>query len=381
MKKRIIKVAVAVALIFSLVLTFASCANTAATLPDADSANGTIEGTSIIWSYDKDTKTLSITGTGAIPNFENTEKVSWYSARHSIEKIKISEGITAIGDHAFYYTPKLADVEIPSTVISIGKLSFAFCSALKTVSLPDALTSVGYGCFEACTSLAAIFVPATVTSIGERAFMNCVSLKDAIIMAQIGEIKALTFKGCKSISTLCFNTSAREITVAANAFADASKSFENAEFTESMSGNVMLTVKYVYADGSEAHPAHSKEYPHGESYSVVSPTITGYTPSQLTVSGVITSYSPVEITVTYTSDAVDTTPDTGADTQTPDDVKDEDVNAGTIIAVVILVIVIAAVAVIAVFMIRSDKQDPKSKNGANKSKNGENNSKNSNKKK
>ena len=371
MKKRIIKVAVAVALIFSLVLTFASCATTTAKLPDAKSANGTVEGTSIIWSYDKDTKTLSITGTGAIPNFENSEKVSWYSARHSIEKIKISEGITAIGDYAFYYSPKLTEVTIPSTTLTIGKLSFAFCFSLKSVVLPDGLTSLGDGCFEACTALEGIFVPAAVTSMGERVFMSCTSLKDAIIMAQLGEIKALSFKSCKSLTTLCFNTSVQGKPVAANAFEDASKSFDTAEFTESMSGNVTLTVKYLYADGSEAAPALSQEYAHGQSYSVVSPAITGYTASQLTVSGVISSYSPVEVTVTYTSDTVETEAETTVDTQAPADGEDDEVNAGTIIAVVILVIVIAGVAVVAVFMMRADKNDGKGgvrKNNADSSK-------------
>ena len=75
----------------------------------------------------------------------------------------------------------------------------------------------------------------------------------------------------------------------------------NATYTavfESHLRSYTLTINYVYADGSEAVPTYTGSIEYGTIYSVTSPTVTGYTPSQAIVSGTMPA-SDVTLTVTY----------------------------------------------------------------------------------
>lgn len=350
MKKKILRAVAVLTLIFVMVTTFSSCTTTQK-IPDAESASGKIEGTEIEWSYDKSSKKLEISGNGVIPNYDSADKVPWYSARHSVEKIVIGSGITEIGDRAFYYFPSLENIDVPGSVTRLGNLAVAFCSSLTSVTLPEGITSIGASCFEGCSKLEGVFVPFSVTSIGERAFLSCGALKDVVIMAQITELKADTFKNCKSLATLCFNEVARNITVSESAFDGAAKNFGAAEFIASTTGAAKLTIKYVFEDNTEAFAPHVEELERGASYSVVSPTKEGYTASVLTVAGVADFNT--EVTVVYKQNAVDA-PEEETPEEDPEPQKDN--GLGTVVAIVILVVVIAGVVVFAVFMMRSDKK-------------------------
>lgn len=59
-----------------------------------------------------------------------------------------------------------------------------------------------------------------------------------------------------------------------------------------------LTINYVYADGTTAATSYTAQVAEGAAYSVTSPTINGYAPSQEVVSGVMGT-SDVTVTVTY----------------------------------------------------------------------------------
>ena len=60
-----------------------------------------------------------------------------------------------------------------------------------------------------------------------------------------------------------------------------------------------LTIYYRYSDSSTAATTYSAQYDESATYSVTSPTISDYTPSQATVSGTMGS-SDISVTVTYT---------------------------------------------------------------------------------
>ncbi|MBE6577398.1 MAG: hypothetical protein E7653_04610 [Ruminococcaceae bacterium] len=356
MKKTVIKAALAVVLILTMLFSLAACGNTSAKIKDAESASGAVGATSLTWNYDKESKTLSINGSGAMPDFESAEAVSWYAVRHSVEKVVVADGITNVGNYAFYYSPKLTNVQLPASVTSIGKLSFAFCSTLESIALPTALTSIGDSCFEGCAALKSIFVPASVNSIGARAFAYCGALESASLMAHITEIKDETFKNCKALKTLVFSSAAKDIPVAANAFENAAKSYANAEFLVSDTGEATLTIKYVYEDGREANPTYTAKLALGANYSVNSPVIDTYTASVLTVSGTITKDTDVE--VKYTPTPTETEPADATTEPEPEAPAEDDkgIGVGTIIAIVIFAIVLVAIVVFAVFMIRSDKK-------------------------
>ena len=61
----------------------------------------------------------------------------------------------------------------------------------------------------------------------------------------------------------------------------------------------LLTINYKYADGTTAAPTYTENVAYGASYSVTSPSITGYTPDQEVVSGTMGA-GDVTVDVTYT---------------------------------------------------------------------------------
>ena len=354
MKRKILKAVIAIILILTMALAFSSCTGNAR--PTAESASGTIAGTNISWSFDKDTTALILEGSGEIPNFESSTAVPWYDARHGVKKLQLSEGITSIGDYAFYYLPVLEDLVLPTTVTSFGKYSFAFCSALTSISVPEGVTSIGDSCFEGCAALTSVFVPHTVTNIGSRAFLSCGALEDAVIMAQITELGSLTFKNCTSLKLLCFNDAQKNLaTIAPDAFEGAAIDFSAAQFTASTTGKATLTIKYVYEDGTEAAPTYTKEFIRGEDFSIDSPIIEGYTADHGKLADTI--IADTALTVTYKVNApVEEAP---APEQTPEVEKPEEkeeITVGTVIAIVILVAVIVGIVVLAIIMMKADKK-------------------------
>ena len=91
-----------------------------------------------------------------------------------LKHITIGNGITAIGDYAFYNCKALKSVTIPDSVTSIGGYAFYNCKALESVTIPDSVTSIGGYAFYDCGALESITIPDSVTSIGGGAFSACI---------------------------------------------------------------------------------------------------------------------------------------------------------------------------------------------------------------
>ena len=72
------------------------------------------------------------------------------------------------------------------------------------------------------------------------------------------------------------------------------------ELQEEMQTLFRLTIRYVYADGSEAAPTYDRMLQEGAAYDVTSPSISGYTPSMAQVAGTMPGRN-VMYTVVYLS--------------------------------------------------------------------------------
>ena len=93
----------------------------------------------------------------------------------------IPQGITAIGNSAFFCCDSLISVAIPDSVISIGDSAFSCCKSLTSITIPDSVTSIGDSAFSDCDSLTSITIPDVVTQIGVTPFVFCSSLKSIFV--------------------------------------------------------------------------------------------------------------------------------------------------------------------------------------------------------
>ena len=167
----------------------------------------------IMWYYNNGV--LNICGTGDMENYANADEQPWESLRGSIQNISISEGITSVGNYAFYQCGHATSITIPNSVRSIGSYSLSYCNGITTIDLPDevsyigdyafmeagmtsmnipeGMTTIGEKAFRYCNSLTSLTIPDTVTSIGDEAFLGCINLRDIFISRSLTEISPNAF--------------------------------------------------------------------------------------------------------------------------------------------------------------------------------------------
>ena len=79
----------------------------------------------------------------------------------TLQTIKLPQGITDIGDHAFNHCSSLTSIDFPVALNTIGNYAFFVCSLLKSIEIPSGATGSGAGAFGDCSSLS------TATFLGE----------------------------------------------------------------------------------------------------------------------------------------------------------------------------------------------------------------------
>ena len=92
----------------------------------------------------------------------------------------IPNGVTFIGNNAFYLCDNLTSVSIPNSVTSIGEFAFYGCKDLRSVTIPDSVTSIGECAFCYCRDLRSVTIGSNVTFIAEEAFDSCYKLVEVI---------------------------------------------------------------------------------------------------------------------------------------------------------------------------------------------------------
>lgn len=126
----------------------------------------------------------------------------------SLTSIEIPDGVTSIGMSVFDSCSSLTSIEIPVGVTSLKDFVFYGCSSLTSITIPEGLTSIDGGAFQNCSSLTSIAIPAGVTSIGSSAFESCSSLTSIAILAGATSIGESAFKDCSNLNTIyCYKNS------------------------------------------------------------------------------------------------------------------------------------------------------------------------------
>ena len=188
-------------------------------------------GDNAYWEYDAATKTLTISGTGDMWDYDTviSGQQLWFDCgfittiiikegitsigdgaflmHGQLKTVSIPNGVKTVGDSAFYSCESLESVTFPDSVTSIGDSAFEYCFGLKDVKLSKNLTSIGEGAFFWCSGLTTLEFPAGLTSIGHSAFYNCEELTKVTIPDSITFIGPYAFNGCKSLSEVCYTGS------------------------------------------------------------------------------------------------------------------------------------------------------------------------------
>ena len=109
-----------------------------------------------------------------------------FSGCTNLKQVTLSEGLTSIGNGAFYNCP-IEQITFPESLEYLGSMS--------------PLASSG-GAFENCTKLTSVTVPQGVISIGSRCFYGCTALESVTIEDGIEKIADLAFAHCTALTSL-----------------------------------------------------------------------------------------------------------------------------------------------------------------------------------
>jgi hypothetical protein len=129
----------------------------------------------------------------------------------AVATVTIPDGITSIGDLAFYGSTNLTSITIPGSVTNIGPFAFYGCSSLASVMIPVSVSSIGDATFYECGNLTNATISCGVTSIGDLAFYGCGGLTQITIPAGVNYIGDEAFGDCADLTSVYFNGSAPAI--------------------------------------------------------------------------------------------------------------------------------------------------------------------------
>ena len=183
-------------------------------------------------------KTLTITGSGAMPDFDfpNGNLAPWWNyealgmltsfgnfkLEGELKKVVIKDGVTNVSNYALFFLPAATQVTLPDSVTSIGRYGIAMCSkltglsipkgvtgigdfglagnGLTAITLPDGLQSLGRGAFDSCASLTNTTLPAAITAVPGKCFADCTKLLNVKYAGTVTAIGDLAFESCKALT-------------------------------------------------------------------------------------------------------------------------------------------------------------------------------------
>ncbi len=210
-----------------------------------NASSGTLDN-NISWTLD-DNGTLTISGNGAIAEGAFSDLYD-FTESSSIKKVIIKNGVTGIGDSAFYECSSLTSISIPASVTSIADYVFSGCFNLATITvnannkhyssdehgvlfnknktnlvqyptgntrvsytIPSSVTKIDDWAFSYCSNLTSVTISEGVASIGNYAFYECSALTSISLPGSITNVGDSAFEYCSRLTTVAISSGVASI--------------------------------------------------------------------------------------------------------------------------------------------------------------------------
>ncbi len=106
-------------------------------------------GEGLNWAMDLETGVLTISGSGAVPDYESTQAAPWAACAPFIRSVTLEEGLTGLGTYSLYGCHRVTELTIPASVTAISTEAVTYCSSLADIHLSGNAPSLGDNCFGA----------------------------------------------------------------------------------------------------------------------------------------------------------------------------------------------------------------------------------------
>ena len=208
MKKRLISLLLA----FSMMLTFLPAGAVSAFAEENSHTYNCGENVTATLSSNNDgdgTYTMTIRGTGPMENYDffSCRDMPWRDAIPKIKRLIVDDGVTSLGDcvlHGFdgkHDAESLEEVTLPEGLTYLGNYAFFGAAKLKSITLPGTLTTIGIGAFDGCAGLTDITIPSNVKTIKEGAF-GATGLTSVTLSDNLETLGQGVFRGCPQLTSI-----------------------------------------------------------------------------------------------------------------------------------------------------------------------------------
>ena len=225
-----------------VLICLSSCSKEESTTPSAPQPIE--EGSPINWVLADGV--LTLTGTGDMPDYSFLSDKPWDEYDEEITSVVISDGITSVGDYAFYDLASLSSVSMGKDVSSIGRQSFANCDVLfsfdvadgnvaySTIQgvlfdsgqkelimapnantlegfiIPDTVEEIGEDAFYR-SDIVSLEIPSSVKTIADTAFFSCYSLREIVLNEGLETIGESAFMDCNRLESITIPATVKSI--------------------------------------------------------------------------------------------------------------------------------------------------------------------------
>ncbi|MGN0558498.1 MAG: leucine-rich repeat protein [Acutalibacteraceae bacterium] len=170
------------------------------------------------FSFEKNTSITSLTIPAGISIGNNAFRYC------KLSSLKLSDGVTTIGNGAFSFCEGLTELVLPDSVTTLGDYAFQGCRKLKSVKLPNKLEKINDFAFATCEALTSIEFPSSVKEIGQSSFTHCYGLTSVVIPGTVKLINTGALSYCENLTSVTLNEGIE--TVSAFAFSNCLKLME-----------------------------------------------------------------------------------------------------------------------------------------------------------